>query len=1109
MGRIPESEIERLKSEVSVQRLAESAGIKLLKHGADLLGLCPFHDDHDPSLVISPAKNLWHCLGACSTGGSVVDWVMRAQGVSFRHAVELLRADHFPLVAGSSSRPVKQSTVRVLAAPVAADADDRALLAQVVEYYHESFKSSPEAQEYLMRRGLMNAEAVRQFKIGFANRTLGYRLPEKNRAAGEKMRGALSRVGILRETGHEHFCGSVVFPIFGVEEDLVIPDEGNVTGIYGRKITEGLRKGTPLHLYLPGPHRGVWNEPSLKRSPEVILCESIIDALTFWCAGFSNVTAAYGVNGFTEDHLSAFRKYGTKRVMIAYDRDPAGDGAALTLAGKLLAEGIDCFRVQFPKGMDANEYATRVKPPEKALGVLIRSAEWMGKGVPNSQRVFSAPEIVKPAQEPTEAAKEKSPAGEVKAPPPVPPQKPSSLAAGVERGTPGPAALPVAPLPPTPPLPPSSPSSGPCAPFLAPTEPSLPDLPSASPVPPPPAAPPVPTEIHGDEITITLGDRRYRVRGLSKNTSFDCLKVNLLCGRSEGFFVDTLDLYSARQRAAFVKAAAEEIGVTEDVVKKDMGKVLLKLEELQEETIRKSMEPKGPSVPEMTDGERDAALALLRSPDLLDRILADFLRCGVVGEETNKLTGYLAAVSRKLNEPLAVILQSSSAAGKTSLMDAVLAFLPDEDKVKYSAMTGQSLFYLGDKDLRHKVLAIAEEEGVRQAAYALKLLQSEGELTIASTGKDPATGKLTTHEYRVEGPVMIFMTTTAVTIEDEELQNRCITLSVNEDREQTRAIHILQRERQTLEGLLARQRRAAVLSVHRNAQRLLRPLSVVNPYANLLTFRDDCTRTRRDHMKYLTLIRTITLLHQYQREVRSREEEGVRVEYIEATVSDIATANRLAHEVLGRSLDELSPQTRRLLLLLDEMATKECARLSMERSDFRFPRRQVRAFTGMGDTQLKVHLSRLVDLEYLAMHRTARGNGFTYELLYDGRGKEGGTFLMGLLDVETLEGYGYDGNRSGEKDHRSGGNEDRSGCGRPPVGPRSGGGRGEEMACEPAPDGALRGSDVKSPETALKGEGRKKPSYVVVPDRRTDGPEDVLPLVAVPAVAVSVAARPA
>jgi len=140
--------------------------------------------------------------------------------------------------------------------------------------------------------------------------------------------------------------------------------------------------------------------------------------------------------------------------------------------------------------------------------------------------------------------------------------------------------------------------------------------------------------------------------------------------------------------------------------------------------------------------------------------------------------GYLAAVSRKLEQPLAIVVQSSSAAGKSALREAVLALMPEEERVQYSAMTGQSLFYMGETDLKHKILAIAEEEGAERASYALKLLQSEGKLTIASS-KDPQTGKLVTHEYHVEGPVMIFLTTTAIEV-DEELLNRCIVLTVDE-----------------------------------------------------------------------------------------------------------------------------------------------------------------------------------------------------------------------------------------------------------------------------------------------------------------------------------------
>ncbi|MER2373440.1 DNA primase, partial [Photorhabdus laumondii] len=250
-----------------------------------------------------------------------------------------------------------------------------------------------------------------------------------------------------------------------------------------------------------------------------------------------------------------------------------------------------------------------------------------------------------------------------------------------------------------------------------------------------------------------------------------------------------------------------------------------------------------------------------------------------------------------------------SAAGKSSLMDAVLNLMPEEERIQYSAMTGQSLYYLGETSLQHKILAIAEEEGVRQAAYALKLLQSDGELKIASTGKNEQSGELVTREYKVQGPVMLMLTTTAIDV-DEELLNRCLVLTVNESREQTQAIHAMQRHRQTLAGLLADSEKGYLTQLHQNAQRLLRPLKVVNPYAHQLTFLSDKTRMRRDHMKYLTLIQAIALLHQYQREVKKTTHRGQVIEYIEVTQDDIALANRLAHEVLGRTLDEMPPQTR-------------------------------------------------------------------------------------------------------------------------------------------------------------------------------------------------------
>lgn len=1028
MARIPEAELERLKAEVAVERLAEARGVVLARRGADLVGLCPFHDDHEPSLVITPAKNLWHCLGACQAGGSAIDWVMRAEGVSFRHAVELLQVDYQP---SASAGAVKRSTVQKLPTPLARGAEDARLLLQVIAYYHETLLQSPEALSYLEKRGLRSSEAIPRFRLGFANRTLGYRLPAKNRQEGAAVRGQLQRIGILRPSGHEHFNGSLVVP--------VIAPSGEVTEVYGRKITDHLREGTPLHLYLPGPHRGVWNEEALAASKEVILCESLLDALSFWCAGYRNVTAAYGVEGFTQDHLAAFSRHGTERVLIAYDRDAAGEQAAEKLAKRLLAEGLDCYRIQFPKGMDANEYALKVQPATKSLGVVIRAAQWLGKGQAKaitteatSEAPIAAP--MTPAVHATQSTPPALPLDDEPVEDREPEtERPLSLAAeeaAKEEEEDDSDELPVseAPLPAA----------------------VIPDAPRAE----------VAAEVSEQEVVIALGDRRYRIRGLAKNPSFDALKVNLLVSRpafdgpGESIHVDTFDLYAQRPRASFVKQAAVELGVKEEVVKTDLGKILLKLEALQAERL--AAEAEQAKTVTLRDEEREAALALLRDPGLLARIERDLTRCGVVGEATNKLVGYLAVLSRKLDAPLAVTIQSTSAAGKSALMEAVLGLVPPEERIQYSALTGQSLFYMGERDLQHKVLAIAEEEGAHHAAYALKLLQSEGELTIASTGKDPVTGELRTLDYQVKGPVMILLTTTAIDV-DEELLNRCLVLTVDEGREQTKAIHAVQRDKRTLRGLVAKAERQSLQALHQNAQRLLEPLAVVNPYASQLTFACERTRTRRDHEKYLTLIDAIALLHQHQRPVKSVVHDGKPLRYVEATLEDIETANRLAHEVLGRTLDELPPKTRELLGRLVAWVEERCTALAMERSDFRFSRRDVREALRWSDTPLKIHLGRLVEMEYLLVHRGGRGQSFAYELLYRGEGESGSPFVMGLLDVARLD---YDASRSGE-------NGARSGVGPGLVRPRSGGGPGAGNGGSGRRDAHLRAIDTEEREKAL------------------------------------------
>jgi DNA primase len=946
MARIPLELIERIKREVPVADLCREYGIELKPKGKDLFACCPWHEDREPSFSVTPGKNLWNCLAGCG-GGDNIQLVMRCEKISFRRATEKLLA-RLGVAPQAPAITTRLGTAHEILTAPDDGLSDAQLLGIVTDFYHATFCNQPQAMAYLQKRKCFHPEAVKRFKIGYANRTLGYRVPTTT-AAGRQLKARLQKLGVLRkESGHEHLNGSVVFPITDRQGGVVMQ-------MYGRKITEGLRKGTPLHLYLEQPKRGLWNPESVMKGGELILCEAIIDALTFWCAGFRNVTCTFGANGINEDLWALLHDVRPRWVICAQDNDVAGNDAVAKLAPRLAELGIGVKRLALPPGIDVNAYACQSADAARALAALLEEAAVIV--------THAATAAEQKAQLKEKAsAPEPSPVLE-----PEPIAEPSSLAAS------------------------------------APAKAEMPASTSGA----------LHPEVRGEDIFFRLGDREYRVRGFSKNTSYEALKINLRVKLDEErHHQDNVDMNAARSRETFTRAASVETGLKEEILKRDLSRLLLKLEELQEENIRRAMEPKGPVVPGMTEEERAEALALLRAPNLRELIVTHYLECGVAGEEKNVEMGYYAAVSRKFDKPLGVIIQSTSAAGKTTLMEATLALMPPEECVKYSAMTGQALFYLGEADIKNKILAIAEEEGAERATYALKLLQSEGELTIASTGKDSTTGRLVTETYHVEGPAMIFFTTTSIEI-DEELANRCITLTVDESREQTRRIHALQREEETIQGHLRKVRAAKLRQLHQNAQRLLRTIPVHNPFASRLTFPDENTRLRRDQKKYLTLIRAIALLHQHQRP--RRKIEGV--EHIEVALEDIAVANELAGEVLGRSLDEMPPQTRRFLNLLHTMVSQACAEKQIEPRHHRFTQREARAFTGWSAMQVKRHLGKLCELEYALIHRGGRGQSFVYELVYHGEGRDGTKFLMGLLAVEKLrEGelpLGYDDDRGG------------------------------------------------------------------------------------------------
>jgi len=347
--------IERIKSANELSAVVAERGIELKKKGRVLVARCPFHQERTASFTVTPAKGLFHCFG-CSVAGDVIGFVTKHDKVSFAGALEVLaRRAGLDLKALMQDRPrtLRPGPAEALARPTApakpaapstsASGNGHgvpagALLERVVRHYHETFCAREDAQAYLKQRGLTDRDLLRALKVGYADGSLLKVIPKEG-----ELRDQLTALGVITSEGRELLGGCVVVPI---------PDPVTAawTNLYGR----GLR--TPRHCYLPGPLRGVLNFQAARLSPEVILTESVLDALSFHQAGIATAIPIYGTNGFTPDHFDTLKREGVKRVTLALDNDEPGRKATDSLKEKLAAAGIAVRVVSFPPGVkDAND----------------------------------------------------------------------------------------------------------------------------------------------------------------------------------------------------------------------------------------------------------------------------------------------------------------------------------------------------------------------------------------------------------------------------------------------------------------------------------------------------------------------------------------------------------------------------------------------------------------------------------------------------------------------------------------------------------------------------------------------------------------------------------
>lgn len=388
----------------------------------------------------------------------------------------------------------------------------------------------------------------------------------------------------------------------------------------------------------------------------------------------------------------------------------------------------------------------------------------------------------------------------------------------------------------------------------------------------------------------------------------------------------------------------------------------------------------------MSNDEKSEALEYLKSENLIERISTDIAACGIVGNKTEALLSYFASLSRLTDKGFGLLTVSRSGAGKNHLQDTIASLIPEESVLPLTRLTGQSLFY--QQNLHQRCITLEETEGMQDALYAIRALLSSQSLRVSKTVTDPKTFELKVMEKIVQGNVSFLATTTDLATVDFETATRFFVMHLNESSEQTEAILQYREKMAGFEGLRLKGQREQIITRHRNIQRMLEPIAVVNNYGIGAKLPSRILNSRREIGKIETLIKTIALVHQHQREIKTTDLYGVPVRYIEAQQSDIDLALSLAGNCIRQSLDHLSPLGRELLEDIDSLVSEKYrVELSKGQPVLRwqvlFTRREIADRTTWSRHHLEKALRELVLEGYLVHTTGSRGQRYTYRMVED------------------------------------------------------------------------------------------------------------------------------
>ena len=372
-----------------------------------------------------------------------------------------------------------------------------------------------------------------------------------------------------------------------------------------------------------------------------------------------------------------------------------------------------------------------------------------------------------------------------------------------------------------------------------------------------------------------------------------------------------LDLYNDTQVEKLIRKTATKLEIGTSVIEASINELIEALEKYRLDTI--TNQELRITKKELTEQETKEALQLLQSENLLT-VTNDLIgKSGIIGEETNRLIMYLIFSSRKREHPLHIISLGSSGTGKTHLQESIGNLIPDEEKVEITTLSENAFYYFGQQELKHKLILIEDLDGAESALYPIRELQSKKRISKTVAFKNTK-GETKSQNITVEGPVCVAGCTTKETIYEDNA-NRSFLIYLDETSEQD--AKIMNYQRKASAGKIDIEEQLKEKTVLQNSQYILKPIKVINPFAEVLELPSEVLKPRRTNAHYLQFIELITYYHQFQRELKYEETTGE--EYIETTIEDIKNANELIKEVLIRKADMLSGATRNYFENLKEV----------------------------------------------------------------------------------------------------------------------------------------------------------------------------------------------